>query len=76
MSKPFIEFGLRLEKIRLGMRYTQQEFADFAEISLRCYQNYERGEREVSATALKNLAIKIDLSPLYILNGKEPVFVE
>lgn len=36
MSKPFIEYGLRLEKIRLAMRYTQQEFANFAEISLRC----------------------------------------
>ena len=60
---------------RKSVALKQTEMAKSLGISTRTYQNYERGEREISATALLNLYNEFRLDPVWLLSGgnDEPV---
>ena len=51
-----MEFHENLFQLRTGQKLTQQQVAEGAGLSLRGYQNYERGLREPSLSALVALA--------------------
>lgn len=47
----------------------QPEFADRLGISPRAYSNYERGERTISAEAIKALYEMFSVDPVWLLSG-------
>ena len=51
-----MEFHENLFQLRTGQKLTQQQVAEGAGLSLRGYQNYERGLREPGLSALVGLA--------------------
>ena len=55
-------FPENLSRLRSEKGLTQQEVADGAGLSLRGYQNYERGLREPQMSALIGLADFYDIS--------------
>lgn len=57
-----MEFHENLLKLRQEKGLTQQEVADGSNLSLRGYQNYERGLREPSLSTLIALADFYDIS--------------
>lgn len=63
--------GLRLLRFRQAKGLTQAGMADAAGLGLRTYQNYERGEREVSATAIRSLYRVFGVDPVWLLDGGE-----
>ncbi|WP_158235430.1 helix-turn-helix domain-containing protein [Caulobacter sp. FWC2] len=66
---PNAAIGLRLLRLRQAKGLTQAGMADAAGLGLRTYQNYERGEREVSATAVRNLYRVFGVDPVWLLDG-------
>lgn len=65
--------GQRIQSIRTQQGMSQAEFADALGISVRAYQNYERGERPVSKQLLCALKTTFGTSSDYILNGDKEV---
>lgn len=65
--------GGRLASIRKELGLSQNEFAAQVGASLRAYQNYERGESEVSAAVIRALYSKFRIRPVWILEGGEEV---
>lgn len=63
------EVGARLRDLRVKSDLSQRQFADFLGISLRAYQNYERGERRVSADIARKLSEKSGVNPDWLLSG-------
>jgi len=59
-----------LKKIRKERKLTIRAVSDGAGIPIRTYQNYEYGEREISAEALYKLANFYDVTTDYLL-GRE-----
>lgn len=64
-----VPIGRRLAGARERLRLTQNEFAERIGLSPRAYQNYERGEREIPALALKTLYEVFGVDPLWVLTG-------
>jgi transcriptional regulator with XRE-family HTH domain len=75
MSSTFEEsdavVGQRIQNIRNQEGMSQAEFAEALGISLRAYQNYERGDRPVSKQLLCSLKSIFGASLDYILDGGE-----
>ena len=67
------EFCYRLLILRRKLNYTQQQIADAAGMSLRTYQNYERGDREPSLSKITKIAsiLGITVDALFVGNDKE-----
>lgn len=63
------EIAGRLLKIRKINRLNQKEFAQMLEISLRAYQNYERGENEISAGCILALRSNFGINANWLLTG-------
>ena len=63
------EVGARLRDLRFKSDLSQRQFADFLGISLRAYQNYERGERKIPADIVRKLVDKSDINPIWLLSG-------
>lgn len=68
--------GIRLAAVRTALGLSQNAFAVSLGLSPRAYVNYERGEREVTATALLRLHEIHEVDPLWMLAGVEdkPVY--
>ena len=64
-----IEIGARLKKTRHDRRLSQEDFAAALDTSLRAYQNYERGEREISAPLILALHRQFHVDPIWLLTG-------
>lgn len=60
----------RIKDLRNDADKTQQAVADFLQISRYCYWRYERGEREVPAWVIVELARYYNVSTDYILGLK------
>ena len=56
------KFGAELKEVREEFGATQSEVARILGISLRAYQHYEAGTREISLSSLEILHRKIGLS--------------
>lgn len=63
--------GRRLQQIRDGKGLSQQAFARSLHVSMRTYQNYERGARAVSKDLIYALMEQHDVAPLWLLTGKK-----
>lgn len=59
----------RLKQIRTSERYSQAEFAALLNIPLRSYCNYERGERDLPASALIALYETLLVDPIWVMTG-------
>lgn len=67
---PFdIEVGERLKAVREKARLLQPEFAQRLGLAPRTYQNYEIGERTISAEAIKALYEMFSVDPVWLLSG-------
>lgn len=67
---PFdVEIGERLKVVREKARLLQPEFALRLGLASRTYQNYEIGERTISAEAIKALYEMFGVDPVWLLSG-------
>lgn len=64
------QIGSRLAALRAHLGKTQVEMARAIEVSPRTYQNYERGEREVSATVVRSIYRAFAIDPIWLLDGE------
>ena len=64
-------FNKRLRKMRMKHHYTQQQMADFLNLTLNAYQKYEQGERFPAASCLIRIADILDASTDYLLGRDE-----
>lgn len=62
---------MNLKNLRKNEHLTQQEMAKICGVTLRSYQNYESGQREMSYASLKKIADKFNISIDYLL-GHQP----
>lgn len=62
---------MNLKNLRKNEHLTQQEMANICGVTLRSYQNYESGQREMSYASLKKIADKFNISIDYLL-GHQP----
>lgn len=58
--------------MRAQRRLSQKKFAEKLGVSLRAYQNYERGEREVPAALIRALFEAFQIDPVWLLTGIAP----
>ena len=65
---------MNLKNLRKNEHLTQQEMANICGVTLRSYQNYESGQREMSYASLKKIADKFNISIDYLL-GHQPLNV-
>lgn len=63
--------GERLHQVRLGLGMSQQALADSLGISLRTYQNYERGDRPVSKEFLCAIMDAHGVDASWLLTGRD-----
>lgn len=63
-------YGERLANVRSHFAMSQAEFSNRAGVSLRAYQNYERGEREISVDLLKAMYLEFGVSPVWVITGE------
>jgi transcriptional regulator with XRE-family HTH domain len=63
------EVAVRLAAVRAASGLTQAQFAQSIGISDRSYVNYERGEREVPATVLREMLTVYGVDPAWVLTG-------
>jgi len=61
----------RIKDLRSSHNVLQQNVADFAGLSLRGYQRYERGERQPTADILIALADYFDVSLDYLVGRSD-----
>lgn len=66
-----VAVGRRLAAVRGKVGLSQKDFAAKLKVSLRAYQSYERGEREVSAMLVRALFIAFQVEPVWLLLGAE-----
>ena len=60
-------FSKRLNQARKAQGFTAQQMADYLEMGLRSYRNYESGDREPSLSVLVMIADKLNVSTDYLL---------
>lgn len=60
-------FCKRLNETRKACGITAQQMADYLNINLRSYRNYESGDREPSLAMLVQIAEKLEVSTDYLL---------
>lgn len=63
--------GTRLAIFRQRTGLTQKEFGATVELSLRGYQNYERGDRELPAVIISRLHKMWRMDPVWLLDGPD-----
>lgn len=61
--------GQRLNSVRRKLNLSQAEAANRLGVALRTYQNYEQGEREISARALVAAAMEFGIDPMWMYCG-------
>lgn len=65
------EFARRLRKIRIKRKFTQQEVADFLNVSRSTYTYYETGKTEPSLENILKLSKLYKVSTDFLINGKK-----
>ena len=64
-----VGLGHRLAAVRNMARLSQEEMSQKLGISRSAYQNYERGQRDLTAQLLLKVYEKFDVDPLWMLEG-------
>jgi len=68
-SNEYFIYHERVKNARDYFSLSQAEMADRVRISLRAYQNYERGEREVPLALVHALYEEFKIDPIWLLTG-------
>jgi transcriptional regulator with XRE-family HTH domain len=63
------QYHQRVGKLRERFALSQTEMAERVGLSLRAYQNYERGEREVPVALVRALYAEFRVNPVWLLTG-------
>ena len=66
------EIGERLQAFRNKKGLSQSAIARALGVSMRTYQNYERGERSITKEFICSFCEKFDVSTDWLLSGKTP----
>ncbi|SFP03306.1 Helix-turn-helix domain-containing protein [Oscillibacter sp. PC13] len=66
-----IKFAERLRELRKQKNLTQREMADFLDIKIRSYQNYEGGDRRPDYEGLVALADYFDVTLDYLVGRSD-----
>lgn len=61
----------RLKDLRLNLKYTQEQFAEFLDISVQLYKKMESGENNISIATLHKMKKKMEFSVDYLLFGEK-----
>jgi transcriptional regulator with XRE-family HTH domain len=64
-----LAIGTRLVAVREERRLSQAEMAERLDLSLRAYQNYERGDREMPTAVLRSLHAEFGIDPMWVVVG-------
>lgn len=78
MSSSTIEnhsYHARVGQIRERFALSQTEMAERVGLSLRAYQNYERGEREVPVALVRALYAEFRVNPVWLLTGSGSMII-
>lgn len=65
------EIAGRLKGLRLDLKYTQEQFAEFLDISVQLYKKMESGENNISIATLHKMKKKLSFSVDYLLFGEK-----
>lgn len=65
-----VGLGTRLAAVRNMVGLSQEEMSQRMDISRSAYQNYERGQRDLTAQLLLVLYEEFDVDPLWMLEGE------
>ncbi|MDE6688156.1 MAG: helix-turn-helix domain-containing protein [Lachnospiraceae bacterium] len=65
------EIAGRLKELRLNLKYTQEQFAEFLDISVQLYKKMESGENNISIATLHKMKKKLRFSVDYLLFGEK-----
>lgn len=65
------EIARRLKELRLNLKYTQEQFAEFLDISVQLYKKMESGENNISIATLHKMKNKMEFSVDYLLFGEK-----
>lgn len=65
------EIAGRLKELRLNLKYTQEQFAEFLDISVQLYKKMENGENNISIATLHKMKKKMKFSVDYLLFGEK-----
>ncbi len=66
----------RVGLVRAHFSLSQTAIAERLGLSLRAYQNYERGEREIPVALVHALYAEFKIDPVWLLTGKGPMILE
>lgn len=75
MSEIF-PYHARVARVRAHLGLSQAAMAQRTGLSLRAYQNYERGEREVPVVLVHALYTEFDVDPVWLLTGAGPMILQ
>ena len=56
-------FGLYIKERRTELGYSQRDVAKMLGVSQACYQRYETGQREITLSVLKAIAVVLGFKP-------------
>lgn len=65
------EIAGRLKELRLNLKYTQEQFAEFLDISVQLYKKMESGENNISIATLHKMKKKLRFSVDYLFFGEK-----
>jgi transcriptional regulator with XRE-family HTH domain len=68
-SKDYIDFGIRLSKLRTDKGYSQSDVSRMLNMPQSTYAGYEAGSRKASITVIKTLSHFYGITPDYLING-------
>lgn len=67
-QQTLIAFGLRLKKIRIEKRFTQEVLADATSLHRTYIGSAERGERNISLLNLSKIANALDVPIIFLIS--------
>ena len=72
MNEQIKQIAERLRGLRDVLDLTPEEVADSCQMSLEAYQEMESGNKDISVSALQQIARKYDVSLDVLMFGEEP----
>ena len=69
MEYPYAETGARILQLRKERALTREQLAERADISVQFLADIEKGKKNMSVTTLRKLALALQISTDYIVNG-------
>lgn len=71
MEELLKEIGTRISDLRKSSGYTQEQLAEFMDVSIQMISNLERGNKAIRIDNLLKISRIFEVSTDYILSGKQ-----